>query len=166
MTNTTLFQRALAVVLANEGGYSNIAADRGGETNYGITVAEARKFGYSGPMKTIPMSVVESIYKTKYWKDVFETFPEAVAIKVFDTGVNVGPSQAIKFLQRALTTLGVPTADDGVAGPKTAVAVSQVPAGALLAQLRGQQKAFYLNLIARNASQEIFRNGWLRRAAS
>lgn len=34
---------------------------RGGETNYGITVATARAYGYTGPMRDLPYSTAQNI---------------------------------------------------------------------------------------------------------
>lgn len=61
------FQDALKRVLQHEGGYVDHPSDPGGETNFGITKAVARNYGYSGSMRNIPADVVEKIYKNQYW---------------------------------------------------------------------------------------------------
>jgi lysozyme family protein len=61
------FQDALKRVLKHEGGYIDHPSDPGGETNFGITKAVARNYGYSGSMRNIPADIVEKIYKNQYW---------------------------------------------------------------------------------------------------
>ncbi len=113
------FDVALRTVLHHEGGYVNHPADPGGETNYGITVRVARNFGYHGPMRDIPMDVVENIYRTLYWDKVNgDELPPHIAIMTFDFAVNSGVRRAAQYLQKAAR---VP--QDGVIGPKTVAAI-------------------------------------------
>lgn len=116
------FSVALERVLKHEGGYVNDPSDPGGETNYGITVAVARANGYQGPMKIIPISLVQKIYKQSYWDACqCDSLPPSVAYQVFDSAVNQGVRQSSKFLQRALKI-----GDDGVIGPKTLACARQM----------------------------------------
>ena len=60
---------ALAMIAATmvfEGGYVNHPADPGGETNMGITKRVALASGYTGPMRTLPADVAQSIYYDQY----------------------------------------------------------------------------------------------------
>ena len=96
-------------VVKREGGYSNHPDDRGGETNWGITIAVARKHGYDGAMRSMPKSEAHAIYKRIYWlkpklDQIYEIAPR-IAAEMFDTGVNMGTATAISFLQRALNAL-------------------------------------------------------------
>jgi len=150
------FTEALQHVLKHEGGYSNLKSDPGGETNYGITVAVARENGYLGDMRTIPMGVVESIYKRKYWDKVrADEMPESVRFALFDYAVNSGPGAAIRALQRVL---GV--ADDGVLGPMT-LAAAQAQSEGLGARLNGYRLKFMTEL----KTWDHFGKGWSRRIA-
>ena len=150
------FSEALQHVLKHEGGYSNLESDPGGETNFGITVAVARENGYLGDMRTIPMSVVESIYKRKYWDKVrADEMPESVRFALFDYAVNSGPGAAIRALQRVL---GV--ADDGVLGPMT-LAAAQAQSAGLGARLNGYRLKFMTEL----KIWPTFSKGWARRIA-
>jgi hypothetical protein len=56
----------IAATIALEGGYVNHSADPGGETNMGITKVTAVQHGYTGPMRTLPRGVAESIYYDQY----------------------------------------------------------------------------------------------------
>src|SRR4051812_21850393 len=96
----------LAELLRAEGGYVNNPNDPGGETNYGVTVAVARANGYQGSMRAMTRDDALAIYRSQYFHapkfdDVFAMSP-AIAAELFDTGVNMGPTKAVQFLQRAL----------------------------------------------------------------
>lgn len=151
------FSEALQHVLKHEGGYVNHPKDPGGETNFGIIVKVARESGYLGDMRTIPMSVVESIYKRQYWdKMKADQMPESVRYPLFDYAVNSGPGAAARALQRVL---GI--ADDGVIGPMTIAAASKYT-GHLGAALVGYRLEFMTDL----RTWDTFGKGWSRRLAS
>lgn len=150
------FTEALQHVLKHEGGYVNHPDDTGKETNFGITIAVARENGYLGDMRTIPMGVVESIYKRKYWDKVrADEMPESVRFALFDYAVNSGLGAAIRALQRVL---GV--ADDGVLGPMT-LAAAQAQSAGLGARLNGYRLKFMTEL----KIWPTFGKGWARRIA-
>src|SRR4051812_31852495 len=96
-------------VIEREGGYVNNAADKGGPTCFGITEAVARAHGYAGPMRQLPRDTAAAIYKRLYWLrprfDEVARKSARLAGELFDTGINMGPSVAVTFLQRALTAL-------------------------------------------------------------
>ena len=56
-----LIVRVIDAILRAEGGYVNDPQDKGGETNYGITVAVARANGYTGPMRDLTVAVARDI---------------------------------------------------------------------------------------------------------
>ncbi len=165
-------------LVAKEGGYSNDPNDSGGETMYGITIAEARINGYLGEMKDMPRSVAENIYEKKYWvAPGFERVSHMyydVARELFDTGVNCGTGKASEFLQMALNALnrqGKDYADideDCDIGPATLRALKAYKAhrGAagetvLLKALNCLQGARYLELTRMRQKDEKFIFGWL-----
>ncbi|MFP3656038.1 glycosyl hydrolase 108 family protein, partial [Burkholderia sp. SIMBA_052] len=82
-------------LIGREGGYSNNAADAGGETMWGVTAAVARAFGYTGPMRDMPRATAVQIYRSRYWQqpkfDLVDAVSPALAGKLFDIGVNAGP---------------------------------------------------------------------------
>lgn len=154
-----------------EGGYVNDPSDKGGETNYGITVATARANGYTGDMRDLPLQTAKDIYRNEYLvKPGFSTFPSPVASELFDTGVNMGPATATKFLQRAVNALqGSGLTVDGKMGPATRGAVvsylnSRSNAQDILVKaLNCFQGVRYVELVEANASQRKFINGWFSR---
>ena len=76
-------------VLRAEGGYVNDAVDRGGETNFGITIATARQNGYSGPMRDLPRDMAKEMYRRQYGREIRDVPVEAVTFRV-----NVGSPPA------------------------------------------------------------------------
>lgn len=167
----------VTMLMEREGGYTNNPDDHGGETIYGITLQVARAFGYAGPMWDMPRETAAKIYKERYWFqpgwDKVAVMSEAIAEELLDTGVNMGPGIAGKFLQRALNVLNqqdklYPTIGvDGVVG-RMSLAALQTFLGArgadgekvLLRMLNAQQSVRYMELAEANPNQETFEFGW------
>ena len=165
-------------LIAREGGYVHDAADRGGETCWGITAAVAREEGYAGPMRALPRATAVAIYRRRYWTapgwDRVAAIAPVLAAELFDAGVNMGVATAGSFLQRALNALnrgGRDYADlpvDGRVGPRTIAAIAAFlklrgPAGEgvmvkAVQALRGER---YVRLAERRPADEAFLYGWL-----
>lgn len=97
----TNYQYALTQLLRDEGGYTNNPNDKGGPTNFGITIADYKKYinpnGTAIDVKNMTVDQAKSIYKTKYWDAVDgDNLPSGVDYCVFDYGVNSGVSRAVK----------------------------------------------------------------------
>ena len=170
-------------VLKAEGRYVNNPDDRGGETNWGITKATARAHGYNGPMRDLPRATAKQIYLDTYvvkpGYDKIAVLSPSIAAELVDTGVNMGPTVASRFLQRALNALNQRGADypdiavDGAAGAGTRTALTKYLAkrGAegerrLLALLNALQGARYVELCEGRQANETFMFGWLARVAA
>jgi lysozyme family protein len=165
-------------VIAREGGYSNHPADRGGPTRWGITQAVAGQHGFTGDMRVFPREEAKAIYRRIYWlrpriADVAERAP-ALAAELFDTGINMGPAVAARFLQRALNALNRNAKDypdmrvDGAIGGITLAALTAFldhrgPAGetVLIKAVEALQGERYLTLAERRPANEAFLYGWL-----
>jgi lysozyme family protein len=165
-------------VIAREGGYSNHPADRGGPTRFGITQAVARERGYVSDMRAFPRAEAVEIYRTRYWDGPNFCFvaelPPRVAAEMFDSGVNMGPAVAAKFLQRALNALNRQARDfvdlvvDGRVGPGTLAALGAFMAArgtagetVLLKAIEALQGARYIDLAESRPANEAFLYGWL-----
>jgi lysozyme family protein len=168
----------IEALIAREGGYTDHPADRGGPTMWGVTEQVARAYGYHGSMAAMPHAVAKSIYLERYWlapgfQHVNDHAPE-VAEELLDTGVNMGPGVAARFLQRALNVLNseakhypdVPV--DGAIGRMTLAALRAYLAHrgkdghvVLLRALNALQGARYIDLAEAKPSQESFTFGWL-----
>jgi lysozyme family protein len=176
-------KKLIADLVVREGGYSNDPQDAGGETNFGITVAVARRNGYVGPMRSLTMREAARIYESEYWlkpgfNRVAVIFPE-LGEKLFDFGVNCGVGVAATTLQRCLNALndgGLHYPDlkvDGDIGPTTASALAAFLARrakeegreVLLFMVAAVQGARYLELTERKAQNEKFLFGWERNRA-
>lgn len=151
------FDEAFDWLLGHEGGYSDHAKDPGGATMWGVTERVARANGYRGAMRVMPKSFAKQVYRRLYWDRVqADDLPAAVAFQMFDATVNHGPTQAIKFLQRA-----VKVADDGIIGPVTLRAVKDADPRDVVMLLNAQRLQFYTDL----PTWHSFGKGWARRIA-
>ena len=152
------FDKAFDLLIGNEGGYVNNPSDPGGETNWGITRTVAVDNGYSGSMKLMPKETAKQIYKKMYWDKLqCDQLGFIVAFQLFDAGVNHGNSQAVKFLQRALSVV-----DDGVIGAKTISATNSLDDLQIVMLFNAERIEFYAAL----KTFSTFGKGWVRRVAS
>ena len=149
------FQKSLKRVLKHEGGYVNHPSDPGGETNFGITKSTARSYGYHGSMRTIPMTVVEKIYKSQYWDAMScENFDFALAYQLFDAAVNHGLLNARKILQRTIKVK-----DDGIMGAVSLAAIRQLDTADLVQMYNAERISFYTRI----STFPTFGRGWMNR---
>lgn len=157
------FKEALKEVVLDEGGYSNHPADKGGETMYGITIQVARDFGYKGPMKELPMSIVEDIYEKKYWRKEFENFHLQIAKFLFDMNVNHGYKGMSTILQKSINLLTKNNiAVDGMAGKITYQRALELNQERLFIMLFSYRCKYFIDIAEKNETQEAFIFGWLK----
>lgn len=163
-------------VLEAEGGFVDNKLDKGGPTNFGITMAVARQNGFTGNIKDLPISTARAIYYQQYIVDpsfdkVLLVSPQ-VAAELVDTGVNMGPATAAKFLQTSLnafnTGLFPDLVVDGAIGTGTINALTAYMKARkdkavdnLLKALNCLQGACYIELATKDPSQKAFTFGWL-----
>lgn len=173
------FEMALSDLLGVEGGYSNNIHDRGGKTRYGITEEVARRHGYAGEMKDLPYCTAKEIYKKDYWEapgfSLIEPLSNAIAFELFESGVNVGPGLAAKWLQRVLNVAnrrGKTFPDlkvDGKIGPVTVAALRSFinyrkeGEAVVYAALNCLQGAHYTTITEARDANEEFWYGWMLR---
>jgi lysozyme family protein len=121
--------------------------------------------------------VARDIYAQRYWHqprfDDIDMVSASIAEEMLDTGVNMGPATAGKFLQRALNVLNQGdklypniTVDGGV-GNMTIAALKAFLAArgkdgetVLVRMLNAQQSVRYIELAEANVTQESFEYGW------
>ncbi len=176
---TDAFERLIDPLIGREGGYANHPDDRGGETMWGITIAVARRYGYKGPMRSMPRTEAVRIYRQRYWIepgfDAVATRSLAIAEELFDTGVNMGPSVPSGWLQRALNALNRQGKDypdmkvDDDIGPATLRSLDSYlkvrgkeGEAVLLKALNVLQGERYIRLAEGRGANESFLYGWLR----
>lgn len=175
----TSFEKALKHTLGIEGKYDNDPDDRGGETAYGITERVAREWGYQGEMRKLPLRFAKEIYWAKFWNnrvlpcERVSEWDEAIALELFDTGVNMHPSVAAGYFQEALNamnrnqTLYPDMIVDKWVGDTTLDALQHLPSdldkSVILKMLNGQQCVGYMEIMDRDPVQEKYARGWIER---
>ena len=155
------YDEALRRLLIHEGGYTNDAADPGGPTNFGITIADYRRYvkrdASAADVRAMKLDDAKTIYRSKYWGALrCDELPAGVDYAVFDYGVNSGVSRAAKVLQRI-----VGVADDGAIGPKTLAAAQAHDAKTTVIAICDERLRFLKSL----RTWGVFGKGWGARVA-
>lgn len=181
------FDKAVKVVLKNEGKFNNDPHDPGHATNYGISLRflllagiDLNKDNSIDIQDILSMNAFQAkqIYKKEWWDKYKYGLIEdqEIATKIFDLSVNMGAYQSHKLAQRALNECRkiypkVELLDvDGILGSGTRTAINMMNKmrknDQLLMAIRKQARTFYINLTLSNHNLDKFLKGWLRRAAS
>lgn len=172
-----LKRKVINDIIEREGGYVNDTHDSGGETNYGITVAVARAYGYTGEMRKLPRSTAFTIYAKLYWDklmlDHIEALSPMLSAEIADTAVNMGTGRAGRFLQRSLNVLNNRQSYyndltvDGAIGARTINALNAFlkirgveGEKVLHGMLNSLQGAYYVTLAERREKDEKYVYGW------
>ncbi|HBT4645544.1 TPA: glycoside hydrolase family 108 protein [Klebsiella aerogenes] len=175
MTKDNIFD----AILGKEGGYVDHPNDKGGPTNWGITQATARAHGYAGDMRNLSREQALSILEADYWYgprfDQVASVSSAIAAELCDTGVNMGPSVPVKWLQRWLNAfnnqqkLYPDLVADGQIGPRSISALKSYLAArgkdseeVMLRALNCSQGQRYLELAEGRPANESFVYGWVK----
>lgn len=163
--------------------YTNNPNDSGGPTKYGITLKALSDYR----QKQVSASDVENltreeaiaIYTENYInKPGFNNLVDidyTVALECIDTGINMGPSTATKFLQRALNAFSNNGSNwtkinvDGQCGAATVDAIhsmqllrGQQGMAVLAILLNCIQGSKYLDLVESNSKDGAFMYGWIK----
>lgn len=146
------FDLAVNLILDHEGVYVNDPKDPGGETNFGIS-----KRAYPNEdIRNLTRQRAKDIYRRDYWNKVRGDYlPFPVAVILFDMAVNMGVKRSIQMLQRAASVKA-----DGVLGPMTQHAISNLSSAYLCESLTTQRLQYYAAL----PTFTRFGNGWMRRS--
>lgn len=114
------FEKALELVLKNEGGYVNDPNDNGGETYKGISrranpqwsgwkIIDGYKKKYKDFKKKLDsdnelQTCVKSLYRSNYWNPIKgdDLVHQDMAEEMFDAAVNFGITKAIKLAQKTV----------------------------------------------------------------
>jgi lysozyme family protein len=158
----TSYEVALTRLLADEGGYCNDAADPGGPTRYGVTLADARLHWKSNAtardVQTMPIEIAKGIYRAKYWDaQRCDDLPAGVDYAIFDYGVNSGIGRSGKVLRRKL---GMSDSISTVTNDVVAMA-GRVGPEKLAAAICDERLGFLKSL----KTWPVFGRGWGRRVA-
>ena len=148
-------------VLMSEGGYVNHPADPGGPTNFGVTIADYRKFvkgdASAADIRAMNVEEAKDIYRAKYWGAMrCDALPAGVDYCLFDYAVNSGTGRAPKVLQRLLGAPVTGRMDDA-----TVAAATVREPRALIAAICDERMRFLQSL----KTWPVFGAGWTRRVA-
>lgn len=159
------FQKIFDYLLKVEGGYSNDKYDSGGKTKYGIIEVEARRYGYKGHMRDMPIEIARDIYDKKYYHGnrLNEVVNDKIALSICDWIVNSGIWGA-KKAQQALNIINNSNlVVDGKIGNQTLFELNHVDADNFLQFYHELQRRFYRSIVASRPTQRVFLKGWLNR---
>lgn len=171
-----------------EGGHSNDPRDTGGETFRGIArnkhpewvgwhMIDAMKggdFPANALGDPVLNELVVAFYRAEFWTKVgADDMPPALALEVFDTGVNCGQATAVTFLQRVLNVMNKggqlypDIVADGRWGPGSRAALdgylsTRKDLDILIVAYNCLQGAYYIECAERREANEIYEFGWFR----
>lgn len=164
------FKSAMQRVFDAEGGYSDHPDDKGGPTNYGITLSTLK--GYrpnetvtKEDVKNLTKAEAEAIYKKNYWDplgcDLISN--EDTQLILFDQGVNRGVKTAAMQAQVVATDMGSRLGVDGKIGTISGHAINGIDPESYQREYLQASEHAYVNIVKRNSSQITFLSGWLNR---
>lgn len=172
------FTLSLQKILKYEGGFTNHPLDKGGPTNLGITLDTLKKYYIEYDYGDLDgdddididdirilntQEKVAPIYKKYYWDKMrLDEFPSKIDFLMFDFGVNSGPKNAIKILQKGLSKQ-YKIEIDGKLGPMTMACVINASIDKLIFDMIYFREDFYRKIVSSNPSQSVFLKGWLNR---
>lgn len=161
------FDACLTLVLGAEGGFANDARDKGGATNYGITIGTLTEWRRSrspdaavtiDDVRALTLDEAKEIYRSRYWNVMrCEDLPTGVDLLVFDFGVNAGTGRSARVLQQIL---GVE--QDGSIGPVTLNGLNTCPKDKIIRDFSARRLDFYRSL----GDFQVFGAGWTNRTNS
>lgn len=174
------FECAVNFVLRNEGGLNENPKDRGGVTNYGISLRflknvsleNLKNYGIfdevtEDSIKNLTIEQAKLIYKGEFWDHApFEKIMnQEYCNYIFDMAVNMGIAPAIKCVQRACWSVMKRwrnLADDGILGDKTLAAIAQC--GFMISSpLRAERGAYYRSVVFNHPEQMDCLENWYDR---
>jgi lysozyme family protein len=172
------FKKALESVLISEGGFNDIKEDKGGATNFGISLRllqlidkDITRDGHidRDDILALTKDSAGGIYKEIFWDHyrLSKIDSQELATKMFDMFVNMRGQMAAKICQSALIDCGRTLVVDGSLGNisfgllNTEMATNGV---VLMNHIREQQANVYRRIVENDSTQQKFLKGWLNRA--
>jgi lysozyme family protein len=166
------YDEALKTILVHEGGaeFTDDPADPGGATKYGISLRFLKEHGIdldhdgdidADDVKGLSVEDSARLYKQYFWNLVHgdDFASQAMATKLFDMAVNMGPGRAIHIAQESA---GI--AADGIFGPQTFRTLNVEDPKPLLTSICSSQAGFYRGIVVARPASQKFLAGWLVRS--
>lgn len=175
-------------IIKTEGGFVDHPSDKGGPTNFGITLETLKAFTgkdcTAQDIRYLHKDIAIKIYLNLFYlKPKINNLPGKIDYIVMDACVNHGSSAAIKILQKSMNILlsqknlfikfndgninaGGKIAVDGINGTitsKTCRDLFNICPNELVHTLLCLRKDYYFDIVAKDKSQFVFLNGWINR---
>ena len=170
-------------IVKREGGFVDDPDDPGGATKHGITIHTMRRLGLDldqdgdvdrQDVQHVSIELAEEVFVREYFeRPGIDRLPTPLQATVFDMQVNSG-TQAVRILQRLISSMGHLCSADGVIGPKTLAAVQAAfdQASDHFVDAYGiERRNYYFGLADRRPSSRKYcrnrsggKGGWIRRA--
>lgn len=174
------FEHAICFALQNEKGIEDRPNDKGGITNFGISLRFLKSISSENlknygifdevteeTIRSLDLERVKKIYYDEFW--IHAPFDKIMIQEqvnyIFDMAINMGISPAIKCVQRACWSVRRKRdiVDDGILGENTIKAINMC-GFLLMSALRSERAGFYRLIVQTEVDQKDFLNGWLNRA--
>lgn len=170
------YKKLVPFILQAEGGYVNNAADKGGETNKGITWDVWVSF--FGDTKTSHNRFIvmmaddwSQIFKSGYWDKCLadaitdQRIANAIADWVWCSGQHFPELDVQKLIN---TIFNKHLAEDGLFGPATIEALNESEADTFYESLIARRRQYCKDIVSfahakGDDSQDVFLRGWLNR---
>ena len=170
--------KACELVLGFEGGLSYNKTDKGGTTNYGISLKFLQGCGVEegdlngdgvvneADILLLTPEKAKELFIKYFYVPVKADFikSEAIAIQLFDIAVNSGAPRAGMLVQQSLNAMNMNVAVDGAIGKDTLSKINSADEKELNNDLVNARLNFYDNIVRKEPSQSIFLEGWKNRA--
>lgn len=166
-SSSVAFERAQLFCRKQEGGYADVAGDRGGKTMAGVTHAEYDAWRTARGLELRPVSQItedeiHAIYRG-YWRaamcDVVASAGLGkLALCLLDFAINSGDGTARKYLQEV-----VGVEQDKIIGPKTLAAIEALGEDETIKRYLARRALYCHRIIAHDPSQQQFHDNWMAR---
>jgi lysozyme family protein len=180
------FEIANAFTEKWEGALTTNNADRGGITNWGVSLRFLQDYARSNrayldslgvltpivydSIRLLTKKQAHQIFKRAFWDQPLRLseFPRLTSIMVYDGAINHGPGNAVRMLQRACNDFqeGERLVVDGLIGPRTRARTFSL-GGAhdreLATNFINHRENFFHAIVRNDPSQNVFLRGWLNR---
>lgn len=144
----TPFDEAISWILGAEGSFVDDPRDPGGATKYGIS----KRAHPEVDIAALTIEQARDLYRQDYWEQLnCDQLPTALAVALFDGGVNHGLIPSVRMFQKALHTV-----EDGIMGPVT---IDRAKHGAVEAILPNYL-SYRADLYRRLGNADVYFRGW------
>ena len=169
------FNKAIELILKNEGSYQKHPADKGNYnskgllvgTKYGISARTLEKWKYhpvsASDMQNLSISEAKEIYFKYYWIGIHgnQIHDQDNAELIFDHAVNAGVGGASKLVQKVLNSFGATLKVDGAIGAQTLYVLNVTDQMRFFDAFKKARVSYYISISG--GSNAVFAKGWIKR---